>query len=73
MGKEHRRKGVVMQLGPVAGPLMRTPEGGRNWEVSLFLLPPWDLETKRDLGLFAGSIFDRYVVLLDQAGVHREA
>lgn len=32
MGMEHRGKGVDMQLGPVAGPLGRTPEGGRNWE-----------------------------------------
>lgn len=32
MGSEHRDKGVDVQLGPVAGPLGRTPEGGRNWE-----------------------------------------
>jgi beta-glucosidase-like glycosyl hydrolase len=32
MGQEHRAKGVTVQLGPVAGPLGRTPEGGRNWE-----------------------------------------
>ncbi|KAK4549108.1 hypothetical protein LTR36_007564 [Oleoguttula mirabilis] len=32
MGEEHHGKGVDMQLGPVAGPLGRTPEGGRNWE-----------------------------------------
>ena len=32
MGYEHRNKGVDYQLGPVAGPLGRTPEGGRNWE-----------------------------------------
>lgn len=32
MGAEHSGKGVDMQLGPVAGPLGRTPEGGRNWE-----------------------------------------
>lgn len=32
MGAEHRGKGVDTQLGPVAGPLGRTPEGGRNWE-----------------------------------------
>jgi beta-glucosidase len=32
MGSEHRGKGVDVQLGPVAGPLGRTPEGGRNWE-----------------------------------------
>ena len=31
MGQEHKGKGVDMQLGPVAGPLGRTPEGGRNW------------------------------------------
>lgn len=32
MGEEHSGKGVDMQLGPVAGPLGRAPEGGRNWE-----------------------------------------
>ncbi|KZF23538.1 glycoside hydrolase family 3 protein [Xylona heveae TC161] len=32
MGTEHRKKGVDVQLGPVAGPLGRAPEGGRNWE-----------------------------------------
>jgi beta-glucosidase-like glycosyl hydrolase len=32
MGQEHAGKGVDMQLGPVAGPLGRVPEGGRNWE-----------------------------------------
>ncbi|KAF2156266.1 glycoside hydrolase family 3 protein, partial [Myriangium duriaei CBS 260.36] len=32
MGAEHRGKGVDIQLGPVAGPLGRTPEGGRGWE-----------------------------------------
>jgi beta-glucosidase len=32
MGYEHRNKGVDVQLGPVAGPLGRAPEGGRNWE-----------------------------------------
>jgi beta-glucosidase len=32
MGEEHRGKGVDVQLGPVAGPLGRVPEGGRNWE-----------------------------------------
>ena len=32
MGAEHRGKGVDVQLGPVAGPLGRAPEGGRNWE-----------------------------------------
>jgi beta-glucosidase-like glycosyl hydrolase len=32
MGYENRNKGVDYQLGPVAGPLGRTPEGGRNWE-----------------------------------------
>jgi len=31
-GAEHRGKGAVVQLGPVAGPLGRAPEGGRNWE-----------------------------------------
>ncbi|KAF3769516.1 family 3 glycoside hydrolase [Cryphonectria parasitica EP155] len=32
MGQEHKGKGVDVQLGPVAGPLGRSPEGGRNWE-----------------------------------------
>lgn len=32
MGEEHRDKGVDVQLGPVAGPLGRSPDGGRNWE-----------------------------------------
>ncbi|KAH8814936.1 putative beta-glucosidase A [Xylogone sp. PMI_703] len=32
MGAEHAGKGIDAQLGPVAGPLGRVPEGGRNWE-----------------------------------------
>lgn len=32
MGAEHQMKGSDVQLGPVAGPLGRSPEGGRNWE-----------------------------------------
>ena len=32
MGAEHAGKGSDIQLGPVAGPLGRSPEGGRNWE-----------------------------------------
>ena len=32
MGIEHQMKGSDVQLGPVAGPLGRSPEGGRNWE-----------------------------------------
>ncbi|KAJ5692142.1 beta-glucosidase A [Penicillium macrosclerotiorum] len=32
MAREHKGKGVTVQLGPVSGPLGRTPEGGRNWE-----------------------------------------
>ncbi|MCJ1312484.1 hypothetical protein MMC25_006158 [Agyrium rufum] len=32
MGAEHAGKGSDVQLGPVAGPLGRSPEGGRNWE-----------------------------------------
>ncbi|KAI0480707.1 glycoside hydrolase family 3 protein [Xylariaceae sp. FL0804] len=32
MGSEHKGKGVNVQLGPVAGPLGRVPEGGRGWE-----------------------------------------
>lgn len=32
LGIENRKKGVDITLGPVAGPLGRLPEGGRNWE-----------------------------------------
>ncbi|RQM07045.1 hypothetical protein DH86_00000192, partial [Scytalidium sp. 3C] len=32
MGAEHAGKGIDAQLGPVAGPIGRVPEGGRNWE-----------------------------------------
>lgn len=32
MAQEHRDKGVDVQLGPVVGPIGRSPEGGRNWE-----------------------------------------
>ncbi|CEJ57133.1 hypothetical protein PMG11_05838 [Penicillium brasilianum] len=32
MGREYRRKGVNMILGPVVGPLGRVALGGRNWE-----------------------------------------
>lgn len=32
MGVEFREKGVDFQLGPVVGPLGKSPEGGRNWE-----------------------------------------
>ncbi|KAL3476988.1 putative beta-glucosidase M [Aspergillus californicus] len=32
MGKEYRKKGVNMILGPVVGPLGRLALGGRNWE-----------------------------------------
>lgn len=32
MGSEHKAKGVDVQLGPVVGPIGRSPEGGRNWE-----------------------------------------
>ena len=32
IGAEHKAKGVTAVLGPVAGPLGRMPEGGRNWE-----------------------------------------
>jgi beta-glucosidase len=31
-GAEHKAKGVDVQLGPVVGPLGRSPESGRNWE-----------------------------------------
>ncbi|PNS14413.1 Beta-glucosidase 1 [Sphaceloma murrayae] len=39
MGAEHRDKGVDIQLGPVAGPLGRSPTAGRNWEG--FSPDPW--------------------------------
>lgn len=32
MGEEHRDKGIDVQLGPAAGPIGRSPDGGRNWE-----------------------------------------
>ena len=32
MGAEHQMKGSDVLLGPVAGPLGRAPESGRNWE-----------------------------------------
>ena len=32
LGAEYRDKGADALLGPVAGPLGRAPEGGRNWE-----------------------------------------
>ncbi|KAK3369254.1 glycosyl hydrolase family 3 N terminal domain-containing protein [Lasiosphaeria ovina] len=32
MGQEAKGKGVTVLLGPVAGPLGRIPEAGRNWE-----------------------------------------
>jgi beta-glucosidase len=32
MGREFRAKGAHVVLGPVAGPLGRSPFGGRNWE-----------------------------------------
>ncbi|KAI5804404.1 putative beta-glucosidase [Geopyxis carbonaria] len=39
MGEEFKGKGVNVALGPVAGPLGRHPEGGRNWEG--FSVDPW--------------------------------
>lgn len=32
IAQEHKAKGVNVILAPVAGPLGRAPEGGRNWE-----------------------------------------
>ena len=32
IGAEAKGCGVNVQLGPVAGPLGKNPEGGRNWE-----------------------------------------
>lgn len=32
MGEENKIKGVDVLLGPVAGPIGRVAEGGRNWE-----------------------------------------
>lgn len=32
MGQEHYNKGSTVQLGPVCGPLGRSPAAGRNWE-----------------------------------------
>lgn len=39
MGSEFRDKGADAQLGPVVGPIGRSPEGGRNWEG--FSPDPW--------------------------------
>lgn len=39
MGSEFRDKGIDAQLGPVVGPLGRSPEGGRIWEG--FSPDPW--------------------------------
>ncbi|KAL7271296.1 hypothetical protein RUND412_005956 [Rhizina undulata] len=39
MGEEFRAKGANIALGPVAGPLGRNPEGGRNFEG--FSVDPW--------------------------------
>lgn len=39
MGEEFKGKGVNVALGPVAGPLGRHAEGGRNWEG--FSVDPW--------------------------------
>lgn len=39
MGKEFKAKGVNVILGPNAGPLGRSPLGGRNWEG--FSIDPW--------------------------------
>jgi beta-glucosidase len=39
MGREFRAKGVNVVLGPSAGPLGRSPLGGRNWES--FSVDPW--------------------------------
>lgn len=32
MGEEAKGKGIDVLLGPVVGPLGRSPAGGRNWE-----------------------------------------
>lgn len=40
MGGEFNGKGIDVQLGPVAGPLGRVPQGGRNWEGFRFVLSP---------------------------------
>ena len=32
MGKEFKKKGVNVLLGPVVGPVGRVVRGGRNWE-----------------------------------------
>ena len=39
IGSEARDKGVDISLGPVAGPLGRAPEGGRNWEGFRYDIP----------------------------------
>ncbi len=58
MGQEHKAKGVTVQLGPVAGPLGRSPEGGRNWEG--FSPDPYLSESL--------SILERFINLIDLSG-----
>ncbi|GAB7350276.1 hypothetical protein MBLNU459_g0917t3 [Dothideomycetes sp. NU459] len=61
MGEEHRGKGVDMQLGPVAGPLGRVSEGGRNWEG--FSPDPW----------LTGVMFAESIEGIQSAGVMASA
>ncbi|CAJ2509729.1 Uu.00g056290.m01.CDS01 [Anthostomella pinea] len=61
MGKEFKTKGVNVLLGPNAGPLGRTPLGGRNWEgfsVDPYLSGQLNAETiigHQDAGVIANS------------------
>ncbi|KAM0257113.1 hypothetical protein ACHAQJ_004577 [Trichoderma viride] len=57
MGKEFKAKGVNVPLGPNAGPLGRTPLGGRNWEG--FSIDPY----------LSGQLNAETIVGMQEAGV----
>ncbi|KAI0526391.1 glycoside hydrolase family 3 protein [Xylaria bambusicola] len=57
MGKEFKAKGVNVLLGPNAGPLGRTPLGGRNWEG--FSVDPY----------LSGQLVSESIIAHQEAGV----
>lgn len=61
MGGEHHGKGVDVVLAPVAGPLGRSPEAGRNWEG--YSPDPW----------LTGILFAQSVQGIQSAGVMASA
>ena len=69
MGAEHQGKGSDFQLGPVAGPIGRSPEGGRNWEGFR-----WDyshtlmLQDLADIPTQSRSCIDRRLICPDYTG-----